>query len=191
MKQVLPHKEDTLRNLAKLFPVIFLFVFFTAASAQLKIGYVDSQRLMAEFQEAIDAQNKLEEIRNQYQAEYEGKVREYQQMADEIDSQSLLLSEEKKKEKLRQLQDKATEIDKYKFEKLNPEGGEFYRKNQELFKPIIDKINVVIQKIGKVEEYDFILDAASGTLLHALPKYDLTQQVLTELNKGASGATKK
>jgi len=191
LKQVLPHKEDTLRNLAKLFPVIFLFVFFTAASAQLKIGYVDSQRLMAEFQEAIDAQNKLEEIRNQYQAEYEGKVREYQQMADEIDSQSLLLSEEKKKEKLRQLQDKATEIDKYKFEKLNPEGGEFYRKNQELFKPIIDKINVVIQKIGKVEEYDFILDAASGTLLHALPKYDLTQQVLTELNKGASGATKK
>ncbi len=191
MKQVLPHKEDTLRNLAKLFPVIFLFAFFTAASAQLKIGYVDSQRLMAEYQEAIDAQNKLEEIRNQYQAEYESKVREYQQMADEIDSQSLLLSEEKKKEKLRQLQDKATEIDKYKFEKLNPEGGEFYRKNQELFKPIIDKINVVIQKIGKVEEYDFILDAASGTLLHALPKYDLTQQVLAELNKGASAATKK
>ena len=171
--------------------VLFLFAFVTAASAEVKIGYVDSQRIMAEFQEAIDAQNKLEEIRNQYQAEYEGKVREYQQMADEIESQSLLLSEEKKKEKLRQLQDKATEIDKYKFEKLNPEGGEFYRKNQELFKPIIDKINVVIQKIGKVEEYDFILDAASGMLLHAMPKYDLTQQVLQELNKGTSTAPKK
>jgi outer membrane protein len=163
----------------------------TTASAQIKIGYVDSQRIMAEFQEAIDAQNQLEKIRNQYQAEYEGKVREYQQMADEIESQSLLLSEEKKKEKLRLLQEKATEIDKYKFEKLNPEGGEFYRKNQELFKPIIDKINVVIQKIGKVEEYDFILDAASGTLLHAMPKYDLTEQVLVELNKGTTTTPKK
>ena len=146
---------------------------------------------MDQYQEAIDAQNKLEKIRNEYQAEYENKVREYQQMAGEIDSQSLLLSEDKKKEKLRLLQEKATEIDQYKFEKLNPEGGEFYRKNQELFKPVIDKINLVIQKIGRVEEYDFILDASSGTLLHALPKYDLTQQVLDELNRGVTSSTKE
>lgn len=191
MKYDLSHKEDVLRTLSKIAIVSVLFVFATTASAQLKIGYVDSQRIMAEFQEAIDAQNKLEKIRNEYQAEYESKVREYQQMADEIESQSLLLSEDKKKEKLRLLQDKATEIDKYKYDKLNPEGGEFYRKNQELFKPIIDKINVVIQKIGKVEEYDFILDAASGLLLHAQPKYDLTAQVLEELNKGNTTTPKK
>jgi outer membrane protein len=154
--------------------------------AELKIGYVDSQKIMAQFQEAIDAQNKLEKIRNEYQAEYENKVREYQALAQEIDSQSLLLSEEKKQEKLRLLQEKATEIDQYKFEKLNPEGGEFYRKNQEIFKPVIDKINLVIQKIGRVEEYDFILDASSGSLLHALPKYDITEQVLEELNRGVS-----
>lgn len=156
---------------------------------QTKIGYVDSQKLMAQFQEAIDAQNKLEKIRGEYQAEYENKVREYQEMAQQIESQSLLLSEEKKKEKLRLLQEKATEIDQYKFEKLNPEGGEFYRKNQELFKPVIDKINLVIQKIGRVEEYDFILDASSGSILHALPKYDLTTQVLEELNRGVKSTT--
>ena len=125
----------------------------------------------------------------EYQAEYENKVREYQEMAQQIESQSLLLSEEKKKEKLRLLQEKATEIDQYKFEKLNPEGGEFYRKNQELFKPVIDKINLVIQKIGRVEEYDFILDASSGSILHALPKYDLTTQVLEELNRGVKSTT--
>jgi outer membrane protein len=159
--------------------------------AQLKIGYVDSQKILAQYPEAIDAQNKLEEIRNVYQAEYETKLREYQEMAQEIESQSLLLSEEKKKEKLKLLQDKATEIDKYKFEKLNPEGGEFYKKNQELFKPVIDKINTVIQKIGTVEEYDLILDASSGVLLHALPKYDLTPQVLDELSRGVQASQKK
>ena len=166
--------------------VILLFSSISLVFAELKIGYVDSQKIMAQYQEAIDAQNRLEEIRNQYQAEYENKVREYQEMAQEIDSQSLLLSEEKKKEKLRLLQEKATEIDQYKFEKLNPEGGEFYRKNQEIFKPVIDKINLVIQKIGRVEEYDYIIDASSGSLLHALPKYDLTEQVLEELNRGVS-----
>ena len=170
-------------------PIFIFLVVFASISlsfAQLKIGYVDSQKILAQYQEAIDAQNQLEQIRNQYQAEYETKVREYQQLAQEIESQSLLLSEEKKKEKLRELQDKATEIDKYKYEKLNPEGGEFYRKNQELFKPIIDKINNVINKVGTDEEYDLILDASSGALLHALPKYDLTSLILDELNKGVT-----
>ena len=158
----------------------------SASFAQLKIGYVDSQRILSQYQEAVDAQNQLEQIRNKYQSEYEAKVKEYQQLAQEIESQSLLLSEEKKKEKLQQLQEKATDIDKYKFDKLNPDGGEFYKKNQELFKPIIDKINNIIHKIGTDEEYDMIFDASSGALLHALPKYDLTSRVLDELNKGVS-----
>lgn len=166
--------------------IIFLLGSFSVSQAQLKLGYVDSQKILAQYQEAIDAQNKLEQIKNQYQAEYEGKVREYQALAQEIESQSLLLSEEKKKEKLKELQDKATQIDKYKYEKLNPEGGEFYRKNQELFQPIIKKINDVIAKVGAEEEYDMIFDASSGALLHALPKYDLTERILEELNKGVS-----
>jgi len=180
-----------LKGFRVIFTLMFILATFSFGFAQTKIGYVDSQKIMANFQEAIDAQNKLEEIRSAYQAEYEGKVREYQEMAQEIESQSLLLSEEKKKEKLRLLQDKATEIDQYKFEKLNPEGGEFYRKNQELFKPVLEKINAVIQKIGKVEEYDYIIDASSGALLHALPKYDLTDQVLEELNRGVTASKKK
>jgi len=166
--------------------IIFLLSSFSVSQAQLKLGYVDSQKILAQYQEAIDAQNKLEQIKNQYQAEYEGKVREYQALAQEIESQSLLLSEEKKKEKLKELQDKATQIDKYKYEKLNPEGGEFYRKNQELFQPIIKKINDVIARVGSEEEYDMIFDASSGALLHALPKYDLTERILEELNKGVS-----
>jgi len=180
-----------LKKLGQIVGFTSIFMLVSFAFAQIKIGYVDSQKILSQYQEAIDAQNKLEEIRNQYQAEYESKLREYQDMAQEIESQSLLLSEDKKKEKLKTLQDKAAEIDKYKFEKLNPEGGEFYKKNQELFKPVIDKINTVIQKIGTVEEYDFILDASSGVLLHALPKYDITPQVLEELNRGVQAAKKK
>jgi outer membrane protein len=168
--------------------LLILISAFSVSQAQIKLGYIDSQKILAQYQEAIDAQNQLEQIRNQYQAEYEAKVREYQALAQEIESQSLLLSEEKKKEKLRELQQKATEIDKYKFEKLNPEGGEFYKKNQELFQPIIKKINDIITRIGAEEEYDMVFDASSGALLHALPKYDLTERILEELNKGASAS---
>ena len=62
----------------------------------------------------------------------------------------------------------------------------------EFSKPIIEKINTLIAKIGEDEGYDFIFDAASGSLVHALPKYDITNQILEELNKksGTTSTTK-
>lgn len=173
------------------FTVLAVFIVFSLPlSAQSKMGYVNSQKVLQDYQEAVDVQNKLDEIRNQYQAEYDSKVKEYQGMMQEIESQSLLLSEEKKQEKMREVQEKAAEIDRYKYEKLGPE-GEFYKKNLEFTKPIYEKINKAIQKIGEDEEYDFIFDASSGALLHALPKYDITERVLEELNKGATVSQKK
>lgn len=165
--------------------VLLLLGLATLANAQEKFAYVNSQKILAEFQEAIDVQNKLDEIRNQYQAEYDKMVKDYQEMVSEIESQSLLLSEEKKQEKMRNAQQKAMDIDQYKYEKLGPE-GEFYKKNLELTKPVYDKINKVIQRIGDDEEIDFIFDASAGSLLWALPKYEITDRIIEELNQGVS-----
>lgn len=166
---------------------IFLFVLlFAIPLFAQKFAYVHSQKILAEYQEYVDVQNKLEEIRNQYDAEYQQMVNEYNVMIEEIDSQSLLLSPEKKEEKLKLAQDKGMSIERYKYEKLGPE-GEYYRKNLELTKPIIDKINDLIQKIGSDEGYDFIFDASSGALVHAdSDKYDITERIIEELNKGGS-----
>jgi len=182
------NEEDKLKK--TLILTIVLVVSLSAFGfAQEKFAYVNSQKILADFQEAIEVQNKLEEIRNQYEAEYQRMVQDYQAMAEEIESQSLLLSEEKKQEKLRQAQQKAMDIDKYKYDKLGPE-GELYRKNLELTKPIYDKINKIIQTIGDEEEIDFIFDASQGALLWALPKYEITDRIIAELNKGVSLETK-
>lgn len=147
-----------------------------------KYAYVQSQKILAEFQEYVDVQNKLNEIRNGYDAEYQQMIKEYNDMIQEIDSQSLLLSPEKKQDKMQQAQEKAMAIEKYKYDKLGPE-GEFYRKSMEFTKPIIDRINALIAKIGDDEGYDFIFDASSGALVHASPDYDITDRVLEDLNK--------
>ena len=153
------------------------------------MGFIDSQRILQSFQEFLDARNKLEEIRSKYETEYQTKYSEFESMQKDVESQSLLLSEEKRKEKARILQEKAMELEKYRYDKLGPE-GELYKKNIELTQPIIDKVNKVIQQIGKEEEYDFIFDASSGALVHALPKYDLTEKVLEQLNKGVTTTDK-
>ncbi len=178
-----------MKTIKTLLFVVLVIAVATPVWAQ-KYAYVQSQKILNEYQEYKDVQNRLEEIRSGYEAEYQQLVKDYQNLIEEIDSQSLLLSPEKKEEKERAAQEKMLTIEKFKYEKLGPE-GEFYRKSVEFTKPIIDKINNLIANIGEEEGYDFIFDASSGALVHALPKYDITDKIIEELNKGAAGSTSK
>jgi len=168
----------------KLVILLALTVLFTVPVLAQKFAYVQSQRILSEYQEYVDVQNKLNEIRNSYDQEYQKMVKEYNDMIEEIDSQSLLLSPEKKQEKMKQAQDKALQIERYKYEKLGPE-GELYKKSMEFTKPIIEKINKLIEEVGTQEGYDMIFDASSGALVHAMPKYDITDLIIERLNKGS------
>lgn len=171
----------------KFLAILSVICLFNMPLLAQKFAYVQSQEILAKYQEYIDVQNRLEEIRNGYDAEYQQMVKEYQDLVEEIDSQSLLLSPEKKQQKMQSAQDKALAIEKFKYEKLGPE-GEFYRKSMEFSKPIIEKINNLIAKIGEEDGFDFIFDASSGSLVHALPKYDITERIITELNKGVASS---
>jgi len=164
---------------------VALVLFIAIPALAQKFGFVQSQVILAKYDEYVAVQKKLSELRNKYETEYQQMLQEYNQMADEIESQSLLLSPEKKEEKMRQVQQKALTIEQYKYEKFGPE-GEFYQKQAEMAQPIIDKINDMIADIGANEGYDFIFDASSGALVHAKPEYDITQMVLESLNKGVS-----
>ena len=166
---------------------LFVGLFAMPVFAQ-KFAFVHSQKILSEYQEYQDVQKKLNDIRNAYDSEYQLMVKDYQDLYSEIESQSLLLSEEKKQEKMKQLQQKQMEIEKFKYEKLGPE-GELYQKSVEFSKPILDKINALISKIGEEEGYDFVFDAGTGALVYALPKYDITDRVLEELNKGQKKTT--
>lgn len=161
---------------------IFLFAGWNQGFAQLKIRYIDSQKILEGYPEFQAAQKKIEELRQSYETEFTQMQQQAQKLYDEIQNQSLLLSPEKKAEKENELQMLATQLERYQYEKLGPQ-GELYKKNQEITQPIIDKITQIIRKIGDEEGYDFILDAVGGTVLHAKEEYDITNRVLEELSK--------
>lgn len=157
-------------------------MFWSNSYAQLKIRYINSQRVLTEYQGAKDIQKKLDEIRANYENEYNKMLQQYNQLTKEIQNQSLLLSPEKKAEKQKQAQELAQNLERYRTEKLGPQ-GEFYKKNLELTKPLYDKIDQVLQKIGKEEGYDYILDVVQGVVLYTKDEYDITNRVIEELNK--------
>ncbi len=168
--------------------MVLLLLMISAPIFAQKLAYVQTQQIFSEFSEYKDAEAKLAQLRSQYQAEYDQLVKEYTAQLQEIESQSLLLSPEKKQEKERLMQEKALQIEKYKYEKLGPQ-GELYAAQAKLVAPINDKIMAAIKKIGEDEGYDFIFDGASG-LLYAKPDTDITQQVLEALKTDTGSASK-
>ena len=124
----------------------------------------------------------MAEEEQKYVAEAQAKELVVNSMIEEIQQQSLMLSAEARTEREQKLMDKRRELEQFRAETWG-EGGKLYTKNIELSRPILEKINKVIEKISQQDGYDMVFDAAGGNIVYALPQHDITEIVLTELKK--------
>jgi outer membrane protein len=178
-----------IKNLVKtalILSIVLLFV-VPGFGQKFKVGYVHTQKILSTFKDAVDVNRKVEEIDRQYQAEGREMQENLQTLQEQYQSQSLLLSDAKKREKEQEIQNLVMKLQNFQREKYDPQTGEIFKKQSELLQPVYDKINTVIKKIGEDEKYDMILDTASGNILHVSDTVtDLTDKILEELNKGGS-----
>ncbi|MDZ7340646.1 MAG: OmpH family outer membrane protein [candidate division KSB1 bacterium] len=180
------------KNVMKLLGIALMVLIFVlpAFSQNLKIGYVHSQKILATYKDALDVQKKLDEIGRQWENEGMEMQQKIQQLREQYEAQSLLLSDAKKKEKEQEIQTLILQLQKFQQDKFNPQTGEYYKKQAELLQPVYDKINAVIKKIGDDEKFSYIFDSAAGGIVHAsADQPDLTDRVLAELNKGQATKT--
>ncbi len=165
-------------------PITLMIVFCAALSvrAELKIGYINSQEIFKEYEGTKNAQEKFDKEAAKWEQEASEMQREIKELQAQLEKQSLLLSSERKKEIEDKIRLKLQEYQEFLQEKFG-QNGEVAKKNAELTKPIVEKIQKIIDRIAKEEMYDFILDESTGGIIHAQKGYDLTKRVLEELNK--------
>jgi outer membrane protein len=149
----------------------------------MKIGFIRSDFIFSEVKETKDAQTKYDKEVAKWEQEAEGKQKKLKELVEQLDKQGLLMSEAKKKELREQITTLNTEYQQF-VSKIFGQGGEAYKKNAEFTKPILKKINLLLEEIGKAEGYDFIFDATSGGMVYAKEAYDLSDRIIKELNKG-------
>ncbi len=163
--------------------LIAVSLFFVPAIAkEMKIGYIDSEAILAQYTDFQEAQRKLQEEELKYMAEAQAKETVLQTMVEEIQSQSLMLSAEARQEREQKVLEKKRELEQFRVETWG-EGGKLYNKNLELSRPILEKVNQAIEKISQQDGYDMVFDAAGGNIVFALPQYDITELVLESLKK--------
>jgi outer membrane protein len=162
--------------------VLTLCVTAAVSFAEMKLGYINSEEIFQMYEGTKDAQDKFNKEVAKWEQDASKKQKEIKDLQEQLEKQSLLLSAERKKTIEDSLRVKIDTYQKFIQEKFGQK-GEALVKNEELTKPIIEKINKIIEKIAKEENYDYIFDARAGGIVFAKKAYDLSERVLALLNK--------
>lgn len=163
--------------------VSFLFIaFFTASSnAQLKIGYVDSDSIMDKFPDAQDARQKLDAIIQEWQTELTKIESNWKTKYDDYEKRKLIMSDQTRAEMESELIKLEQQVGEYRDKKFGT-SGELFQKQDEIMKPVQNKVFTAINDVAKDEELDFIFDRSGDVmLLFAKDEYDVTALVLEKL----------
>jgi outer membrane protein len=167
---------------------ILLTLLLSFLTAEVKIGYVDSNQIMSNFEEVRQIQVDLEKEQRRLESEFNELITQLDSLQQDYDRQRLLMSETRRQEKEIEIITMKKSAEEFQLKKFGPE-GEIYKKQNELLKPVLKKIDDAIQKVGSDQGYDFILDSMSGALLYALDSHNLTEDVMDELIKATGSVT--
>jgi len=158
------------------------------ALAQAKIGFVSSEAIMKQLPDAQDAQKQLDALVVQWQGELNKMQQDWQSKLDEYDQRKLIMTEQRRADTERELRDLDQKIADYRNKKFG-QNGELFAKQNELMKPVQDRVFKAIQDVALEEGYDYVFDKSGQILLmYANPKFDLTPKVLDKLNIAPTGA---
>ncbi|HKB88008.1 MAG TPA: OmpH family outer membrane protein [Ignavibacteriaceae bacterium] len=164
---------------------IILSAFFLTISipsfAQLKIGYVDSNTIMDNLPDAQDARQKLDALVKEWQAELNKKEADWKAKYDDYEKRKLIMTDQTRTEMEAELTNMEKDISDYREKKFG-NNGELFQKQDELMKPVQNKIFTAIQEIAQDENLDFVFDRSGDVmLLYAKEEYDITNKVLDKL----------
>jgi outer membrane protein len=150
--------------------------------ADLKIAHVDSKMIFEKYAETTKAQRDYDRQVQKWEQDAQTKQKELLELKERIEKQSLMLSEEKKKELEATFMKKKADYEQF-VQQIYGKEGALYQKNQEISDPIIQKIKKTIQDVANQEGYDMVFDRAAGAVVYWKKDNDLTQRVLEILNK--------
>lgn len=163
---------------AFLVAVVSLWV-FPAFGEDLKIATVDLQKAIQSVEAGKKAKAQLEKDYTAKKKDLEAEEASLRKMIDEFKKQSLVMSEEARAKKQAELQERGL-----KYEELKQRSTvDLQQKEQELTRPLINKLRVVISEIAKQKGYTLILEKNENTVLYSLDKDDLTTDVISSFNK--------
>jgi outer membrane protein len=152
-----------------------------ATAQELKIGYVNSERVLREAAPAKAAQVRLEAEFSKREKELTDQGARVKAAADKLEKDGPTLSESERGRRQRELveQDRDLQRKRREFQEDLSQ-----RRNEELA-AVVERANRVIKQIFDQEKYDLILQE----VIFAGPRVDITDKVIKALNAAPAATT--
>jgi outer membrane protein len=158
------------------------------ASADLKIGFIDSDRIFATYSKTREAQESFNREVQEISKQSREMKAEIDSLQRRLDQQSPMLSEAKRDEQNQLIQKKISEYETFVQQNWGP-NGRISKLNEEFLKPIVDRVHKLVTDIGTTEGFSLILDAADGNVIFGDQSLDLTERVLAGLKAEDEGTS--
>jgi outer membrane protein len=152
------------------------------AAKEFRVGYVDTDRVIAKYEAAVDAKKQLDAEISKFEARADSLKSDYEQAKQEYESQQLTLSEEGKRAKLAEVEQRKKRYESY-LNEVYGRDGRIEQKNKELIAPIVEKIDSAVARLAAEEGFALVVDAAKAGIVYSQAGLDLTQLVIEELNR--------
>jgi outer membrane protein len=169
--------------------IIFVFILCGAlANAQaVKIGYVNSAKILLEYTEAVDAQKKIDGKGQAWQSQLETMSRDLQSKYEAFQKKAATLTDQAKRDQQQELVELEQRGVQFRTDKFGS-GGELAQLTDSLLTPIKKKVMKVIETIAKEQKLQFVFDRNEQilVLLYGEPKSDYTNLVIDRLKRGES-----
>jgi outer membrane protein len=148
---------------------------FCAQAEEIRIGFINTDRIFKESTTAKQAQAKLEQEFSKREKDLVDAEKSFKTAVEKFEREAPTLSESQRLSRQKQLgeQDRDFQRKRREFqEELNA------RKNEE-FQQVLERANRVIKQVAETEKYDLVLQEA----VYINPKHDITDKVLKVINE--------
>jgi outer membrane protein len=159
---------------------LFLFILFFSINSTFsqKIGYVDTDYILKNMGEFVAAKKQLDAISEGWQKEIDALKAEIFKMKQDYQAEKVLLSQEMRTKREADISKREKDLAKLQSKRYGS-GGDLFKKQQELIKPIQDKVYNAIKEISDTKNYVIVFDkAGSTTILYTNNKFDISNDVI-------------
>jgi outer membrane protein len=156
-----------------------------ATSQTLKLGFVDSQVIIQQYPEAVEAQKKIQASLQGWQDQIDTMAKAYQSQLEDYDKKKAMMNDQAKLAEEQRLLAEQQKIVDFRNKKLG-QGGELAQLQDKIMTPVKDKILKAIEIVAKEEKMSFVFDKGAdvAVLLYGDRAYDVTFKVLDRLKRG-------
>lgn len=162
--------------LASLIPALFAT---SVAAAELKVGYVNTQRIFRDAPAAQKAAKKLEGEFAKRDQDLQRMAKQLQGLQENLEKNAVTMAEADRRAREKEFAELSREFQRRQREfreDLN------LRQNEENA-AVIEKANKAIKQIAEADKYDLILQ----DVVWVSPKLDVTEKVIKALSEGKDG----